>query len=175
MGAEITNDQVQADRYTDWDGDDKSLNSVSESSSESEEDENTRHEQWRASTRRKRLTASDIISDESDIHRGDSSDSDDDSTNGSDSSSSSGAGAGISSDTRKIKGGATKNEQEKQKGRQKRYCQGKHRKKKETQDETELEEQTRAQEPQREPLDRTAKTNKKDAVQKKSEHRRGRK
>jgi hypothetical protein len=67
MGAEITNDQVQADRHTDWDGDDRRLNSVSESSSESEEDENARHEQWRASTRWKRLTASDIISNESDI------------------------------------------------------------------------------------------------------------
>jgi hypothetical protein len=39
---------------------------VSESSSESEEDENTRHERRRAG-RRKRLTASDILSDESDI------------------------------------------------------------------------------------------------------------
>jgi hypothetical protein len=59
MGAEITNDQVQAaDRHTDWDGDSR-LSSVSESSSESEEDENTRqHEQWRAGTRRKRLTDS---------------------------------------------------------------------------------------------------------------------
>jgi hypothetical protein len=66
MGAEITNDQVQADRHTDWD-DASRLNSVSESSSESEEVENARHEQWRASARRKRLTASDIISDESDI------------------------------------------------------------------------------------------------------------
>jgi len=48
MGAEITNDQVQAaDRHTDWDGDSR-LSSVSESSSESEEDENTRHERRRA-------------------------------------------------------------------------------------------------------------------------------
>jgi hypothetical protein len=114
LGAEITNNQVQTDRHTDWDGDSR-LNSVSESSSESEEDENTRHEQWRAGTRRKRLTASDILSDESDIEENgnegdrDSSDSDDDSKDGSDSSTS-GAGAGISSSTRKRKGGATKNE-----------------------------------------------------------------
>jgi hypothetical protein len=115
IGAEITNDQVQADRHTDWDGDSR-VNSVSESSSESEEDENARHEQRCASTRRKRLTASDILSDESDIEENgnegdrDSSDSDDGSKDGSDSSTS-GAGAGISSNTRKRKGGATKNEQ----------------------------------------------------------------
>jgi hypothetical protein len=130
MGAEIINDQVQADRHTDWDGESR-LNSVSESSSESKEDENERHEQWRASTRRKRLTASDIISNESDIEENgnegdrDSSDSDDDSTDASDSSSSSsGAAAGISSNTRKRKGGATNNKQETRKGRQKRDCQG---------------------------------------------------
>jgi hypothetical protein len=136
MEAEITNDQVQADRHTDWDGD-RRLNSVSESSySESEEDENARHEQQRASTRRKRPTASDIISDKSDIEENgnegdrDSSDnSDDDSKDGSDSSSS-GAGAGISSNTRKGKGGATKNEQITRRELQRRDYQGEKRKRK---------------------------------------------
>ena len=164
MGAEITNDQVQADRHTDWDGGSR-LSPVSESSSssESEEDENTRHERRRAG-RRKRLTASDILSDESDIEENgnegdrDSSDSDDDSKDGSDSSTS-GAGAGISSNTRKRKGGATKNEQITRRERQRRDHQGekRKRKRKETEDETEPEEQTGAQEPHREPLDGTVK------------------
>jgi hypothetical protein len=55
-------------------------------------------------------------------------------------------------------------------------CQGEKRKRKGTQDETELEEQTGTQEPHREPLhvDRTVKKKKRNTVQKKPEHRRGR-